>query len=57
LAGSESGAGNPLVADLILFGQKLEQLGFTYYRKGHVVVVGDDYGKPTTLTKKDLAYL
>ena len=32
MAGRESGAGNPLLADFILAGQRLEQLGFTYYK-------------------------
>jgi hypothetical protein len=31
MAGRESGAGNPFLADLVLVGQKLEQLGFTYF--------------------------
>jgi hypothetical protein len=32
VAGRESGAGNPLATDFTLVGQKLEQLGFVYYR-------------------------
>jgi hypothetical protein len=38
MAGRESGAGNPLFTDFTLAGQKLEQLGFTYY-KGTVLVI------------------
>lgn len=38
LAGYTSHVGNPLLSDFILIGQKLEKLGFTYY-KGKVTVV------------------
>jgi hypothetical protein len=38
LAGDESSAGNPSLADFTLAGLKLEQLGFTY-DKGSVVIV------------------
>ena len=44
LAGSTGSVGNPLIADFILVGQRLEKLGFTYY-KGKVTIVepsGDD---------------
>lgn len=32
MAGSKSLNWHPLLSDLILIGEKLEQLGFTYYR-------------------------
>jgi hypothetical protein len=32
MAGGMDSAGNPLLADFILVGQKLEKLGFTYYK-------------------------
>jgi hypothetical protein len=38
MAGSESGAGNPLIKDLIVFGQKLEKIGFIY-NHGSVVII------------------
>lgn len=38
MAGDESRAGNPLLTDFTLVGQKLEQLGFTYY-KGVVLLI------------------
>jgi hypothetical protein len=38
MAGSESGAGNPLLADFMLIGRKLEQLGFTC-SDGKVIVI------------------
>jgi hypothetical protein len=38
MAGCESGGGNTLLADFILFCQKLEKLGFTYHQ-GKVMVV------------------
>ena len=38
MAGRESGAGNPLFDNFILVGQKLEQLGLTYY-KGIVMII------------------
>lgn len=38
MAGDESRGGNTLLSDFILFAQKLEELGFTYY-KGKVTIV------------------
>lgn len=38
LAGGESRAGNPLLADFILLAEKLEQLGFIYCN-GKVVIL------------------
>lgn len=38
LAGYKSSAGNPLLADFVSVGYKLERLGFTYY-KGKVTIV------------------
>lgn len=38
LAGRESRAGNPLVRDFILLGQKLAKLGFIYHR-GNVLII------------------
>lgn len=38
MAGSTGSAGNPLVADFILVGRKLEKLGFIYYA-GRVTIV------------------
>lgn len=38
LAGDESGAGNPLLADFILTGQRLERLGFTYYKDAVLLI-------------------
>ncbi|HEY4963925.1 MAG TPA: hypothetical protein VIH90_04480, partial [Candidatus Saccharimonadales bacterium] len=38
LAGYTSRVGNPFLSDFILLAEKLDQLGFTYY-KGKVVVV------------------
>ena len=40
MAGDRSGAGNLLLADFIHVGQRLSQLGFTYY-KGIVRPVND----------------
>lgn len=37
LAGSTGSGGNPLLADFLIVGQKLEKLGFTYY-KGRVTI-------------------
>ena len=39
MAGDESLSWRPLIQDFILLGQKLEQLGFTYY-KGKVTIIG-----------------
>ena len=39
LAGDESDGGNPLLADFILFAQRLEQLDFTY-SQSKVTVIG-----------------
>ena len=44
MAGYLSDAGNPLLADFILVGQKLEQLGFTYY-KGKVIIIEPELEK------------
>ncbi len=52
MAGCESHASNPLLADFIFVGQKLEQLGFTCYRKG-CVVIGDNYEKPYSSNKEN----
>jgi hypothetical protein len=41
LAGDESHASNPLCSDFISLGQRLEKLGFTYYR-GVVTVFADE---------------
>jgi hypothetical protein len=38
VAGDESSGGNTLLADFILFAQKLEERGFTYY-KDRVTVI------------------
>jgi len=38
LAGRESDGGNTLLADFILFCQKLEKLGFTYHQDKVIVV-------------------
>ena len=38
MAGDESDGWHPLLSDFILLGQKLEQLGFTYF-KGTVTVM------------------
>jgi hypothetical protein len=40
MAGDGSLSWHPLVADLILVGQRLERLGFVY-SKGKVIVIGD----------------
>jgi hypothetical protein len=37
-------AGNPILADFILVANKLEQLGFTYY-KGKVIIVEPELEK------------
>ena len=39
LAGSKSLDWHPLFSDFVILGQKLEQLGFTYY-KGIVTIIG-----------------
>ena len=44
MAGYLSDAGNPFLADFILVGQKLEQLGFTYY-KGKVIIIEPELEK------------
>lgn len=38
MAGSTSRVGNPFLSDFILIGQKLEKLGFTYYKSKVTVV-------------------
>jgi hypothetical protein len=38
MAGRESDVGNPILTDFTLVGQKLEHLGFTYY-KGIVLLI------------------
>jgi hypothetical protein len=38
MAGRESHASNPLIADFILMSRKLEKLGFTYHRKNVLVI-------------------
>lgn len=45
LAGSTSRAGNPLLADFLLVGQKLEKLGFTYY-KDKVIIIEPEAAEP-----------
>jgi hypothetical protein len=40
MAGSTGSAGNPLLADFLLVAQRLEKLGFAYY-KGSVMTVED----------------
>lgn len=42
LAGDESRAGNPLLADFILLSRKLEKLGFIYDRD-NVIINATDY--------------
>lgn len=41
MAGGESHASNPLVADFVLLAHKLEKLGFTYSR-GNIIVIESD---------------
>jgi len=43
MAGTKSRVWHPLLEDFILVGQKLEQLGFTYYNgKVNIVELGEE---------------
>lgn len=38
MAGDESHVSNPLITDFVLLGQRLEKLGFLYYRNGVTII-------------------
>lgn len=42
MAGSTGHAGNPLLADFLLIGRKLEKLGFVYHRGGVILIEPSD---------------
>lgn len=44
MAGRKSLTWHPLIHDFIIVGRKLEKLGFTYHRKGVLIVEPMEYG-------------